>query len=802
MAAHREGEGASSRRRRPSSSSLSMPSVRDGRDHAGSRGGASRPNPSPRRGPSGRGARSASSRSSRPSPEIPRKTPHARNQPQGRRADTRPKADPPRRASARGSAVAANRASSSTRGDRGSQGRLSRPRTSRGGNAPAYAAVSVQSSASPRRQRRAPLAIAVIVAAALLAVGGFGIDHLLNGDRIYQGVSVGAVDVSGMTRDEAADALAAAYGDKVATGRGIVFASDEAAATVDVDTALAEEEAQAEQLSVEEARANKQLWVAEAGALGARVPVGELAEEAFAIGRDGGPLQRFQAATQTMSVSVRVVFDEEALEALALQIDETIGEPRVDCNVTVEEGAAAVTEGHDGTIVDRDEFRSKLSQGFLGDTPADFSFVAHVAFAPQRIGPEEAESVRAAMQAALDRGLTVAFEGNTWDLSGTDIGPWMATRVEEDDQGARLVPFLSEKEACADLLGRIRDAGFVSAVAVSFQNDNGEVQVVAREGSRYPLVADAVASADQALFGSFRENGSADADAQRPQATVPWGEAPERSSFDEALDMGLIGVICSYTTEYNDGPGTANRRHNIHLAADLLTDSIAAANGGVWSFSETMGGQADESMGFKGAHVISGGEYTDAIGGGICQVATTVFNAVYEAGYPVTERRNHSLYISSYPTGRDAAIAYPDLDLKWENDTDSDVLLRTRYTDSTLTVTLYGIDPGYVVSTKTGDWREGEPYKTKTKVDENEPEGTRYVKTKGADGRVITVHRTVRDRAGNLVHEEDFDSNYKPVNEVIVVGPNTPATDGDDEEETSQEKDSDDKEDARVSTGD
>lgn len=68
--------------------------------------------------------------------------------------------------------------------------------------------------------------------------------------------------------------------------------------------------------------------------------------------------------------------------------------------------------------------------------------------------------------------------------------------------------------------------------------------------------------------------------------------------------------------------------------------------------------------------------------------------------------------------------------------------MRSRYTDSSLTVTLYGIDPGYVVSTQTGDWETGEPFKKRTKVDESEPEGTRYVKTAGADGRSVTVHRT------------------------------------------------------------
>ena len=78
----------------------------------------------------------------------------------------------------------------------------------------------------------------------------------------------------------------------------------------------------------------------------------------------------------------------------------------------------------------------------------------------------------------------------------------------------------------------------------------------------------------------------------------------------------------------------------------MLNNSIARADGGEWSFNDTVG-EANEEAGFQAAHAIINGEYDDAIGGGIWQVATTVFNAVYEAGYPVTERRNHSLYILS-----------------------------------------------------------------------------------------------------------------------------------------------------------
>lgn len=688
----------------------------------------------------------------------------------------------------------------------------------------------------PRRRRKLPvIAVTFVLLVGLVIGGAAAADRLLNDARIYSGISIGDVDVSGMTEEEARAAVSAAYGERASRGRAVVYASEEARATVDVAAELAEQEAQAEQLSVEEAREDKLLWVAEAGTLGAHLPVSELVQEAFAVGRDGGIAERVAAARDGFTVPVRLAFDEEAVEALASDIDATIGEPRQDWDVAVQDGQATLVEGHEGTIVDRDWFRSLLTEGFLGDDPENVSFVAEASYAPLRIDEAAAEAARAAVQAALDVGASFSFEGTVWALSGGDLDSWITTEVRPAGEGYVLAPMLDERAARADLVGRIRDAGFASGATVSFEVSDGEVWVTTAEGSRYPLVAEALSEGREALFGEFDRTGGVVAAA--PSVEIGWGEAPSRATFDEAVDLGLIGEIASFTTEYNDGAGTANRRHNIHHAADLLTDSIAKANGGEWSFNDTMG-EANEANGFQAAHAIVNGEYEDAIGGGICQVATTVFNAVFESGFPVTERRNHSLYISSYPTGRDAAIAYPDLDLTWVNDSSSDVLLRTRYTDSTLTVTLFGIDPGYVVADQTGDWEPGDAYKTRTKVDENEPAGTHYVKTKGADGRRVTVHRVVRDRAGNLLHEEDFASNYAPVDEVIVEGPPAPGTaapapgkDDKDtephpdegkpwdeidaatapEEEQEKEEDKDDgragdtaesKEEARVSTGD
>ena len=117
--------------------------------------------------------------------------------------------------------------------------------------------------------------------------------------------------------------------------------------------------------------------------------------------------------------------------------------------------------------------------------------------------------------------------------------------------------------------------------------------------------------------------------------------------------------------------------------------------------------------------------------------------AVYDAGFPVLTRHNHSLYIASYPTGRDAAVSGPDLDFVWQNDSASDVLVRLSCVDGSVTATLYGVDPGYKVSTTTGDWGEGRKYETRTTIDDTLAPNTSYVKTRGTDA----VSYTHLDRA-------------------------------------------------------
>ena len=146
---------------------------------------------------------------------------------------------------------------------------------------------------------------------------------------------------------------------------------------------------------------------------------------------------------------------------------------------------------------------------------------------------------------------------------------------------------------------------------------------------------------------------------------------PERST-SEARAMGISRLVTAYTTTYGGEP---NRLHNVRLVAQLI-DGALIAPGAEFSFNRTTGERTAEK-GFREAPVIINGELQTGLGGGVCQVSTTVFNAAYEAGLPIAERTNHALYIDHYPLGRDATVNYPDLDLRFRNDTSRWMLVRT-----------------------------------------------------------------------------------------------------------------------------
>ena len=140
------------------------------------------------------------------------------------------------------------------------------------------------------------------------------------------------------------------------------------------------------------------------------------------------------------------------------------------------------------------------------------------------------------------------------------------------------------------------------------------------------------------------------------------------------------------------GESSSNRIHNVHLMADFI-DGTVIQPGETFSFNDVVGPRTAE-RGFLEGQEIIGSLVLPSIGGGVCQTATTLFNDAFELGLPILARTNHNLYLSHYPLGRDATVSWGGPDLVFRNDLKHGLLIKSSYTDQTLTFTFYGTPSG------------------------------------------------------------------------------------------------------------
>jgi len=235
----------------------------------------------------------------------------------------------------------------------------------------------------------------------------------------------------------------------------------------------------------------------------------------------------------------------------------------------------------------------------------------------------------------------------------------------------------------------------------------------------------------------------------------------------EANALGVRRQLTSFTTDM--GPSSSNRIHNVHLMADFI-DGTLIRPGEVFSFNRVVGPRTAQ-RGFLEGQEIIGSLVLPSIGGGVCQTATTLFNDAFEVGLPVLERHNHNLYLSHYPLGRDATVSWGGPDLKFRNDLEHAILIKSSYTDATLTFTFYGTPEDRRVVAETGpkvNWRGP---RMSYAVDPNAPYGSvKVVSGSGEMGFDVTVQRVVYAH-GKLLRRDRFVSTYIPDSPTTVYGP-------------------------------
>jgi vancomycin resistance protein YoaR len=241
-------------------------------------------------------------------------------------------------------------------------------------------------------------------------------------------------------------------------------------------------------------------------------------------------------------------------------------------------------------------------------------------------------------------------------------------------------------------------------------------------------------------------------------------KAPEFTTA-EARALGISTVLASFSTFYS---GTADRIRNLTLAVSLL-DGTLVAPGQDFSLNEAVGPRTLE-RGFRVAPVIIGGEYEEDVGGGVSQVATTVFNAAWEAGLKLVARAPHSLYISRYPLGRDATVNYPDLDLKFRNDTGRWLVVLGASGRDGIAITIAGAPTGRRVVSSAGPLEVTGSVPIKRVPDPELLVGSKVVEEFGSPPRSVTVERTVYDRDGDVLYDETWRTNYRGEKRIVRVG--------------------------------
>ena len=238
---------------------------------------------------------------------------------------------------------------------------------------------------------------------------------------------------------------------------------------------------------------------------------------------------------------------------------------------------------------------------------------------------------------------------------------------------------------------------------------------------------------------------------------------PERTTA-EALAMGIDTRMSSYKT-YNSG--TADRITNLQLGVQAL-DGTLVEPGGTFSLNDAIGERTVE-RGFRSAPVIIGNEYAEEVGGGTSQVATTAFNAAWEAGLTITERHPHSLYISRYQLGRDATVYWPSLDLKFVNDTDTWVLVKGFVESDGISIAIYGGESRRVESSASPLVVTG-PVPVERVDDPTLAKGKRVVEEEGSAPTRTSATRKVYSADGELIHSETWTTSYDGEDRVVRIG--------------------------------
>ena len=497
--------------------------------------------------------------------------------------------------------------------------------------------------------KKANLAVAAIIA---LLLGGWFVDDVQAGDVVGRNTSAAGVDLSGLDRDQAIAALESSpFGDTV--------------------VALAHDGSEAE------------VTVADLGlSLDAEATADAALTKPAIFTR---PFVWARSLISTRTLDAVIAADDDTIAELFTSNEDVLALATSSPEIDLIDGQFVIAVTDDSTVADLSQLQADVLAAVQSGNGDSISI--DVPLTSASVDTELADQIIEEANELVDGGIAIHLVGEPQShyLPEQSLRQWVTFAPTGSAD-----PFLLDVEAAItsmkslfdDLAEPTEEAGFAI-------DDDGTVMIIGN-----------AANANCCDETTANEVWAAVLDGQDSVDVYPTGDNRERG-IEWAESLGIVEVIGEFTSEFTPGQ---TRVTNIRRIAEITQGAIIEP-GGEFSINDFVGVRTREN-GFVGAGVISNGVFSESVGGGISQYATTLFNAAFFAGLDYGEYQSHSIYISRYPYGREATVSHPAPDLEILNTTPYGVLIWSTSTESSVTVQLFSTK--WVSGEQTGQTRQGQ----------------------------------------------------------------------------------------------
>lgn len=253
----------------------------------------------------------------------------------------------------------------------------------------------------------------------------------------------------------------------------------------------------------------------------------------------------------------------------------------------------------------------------------------------------------------------------------------------------------------------------------------------------------------------------------KEEYTIPLTITKPKVTTAQIGSEAFPDVLATFTTRYD--ASNTDRTTNLRIACQKLNEKVVLA-GDTFSYNQTLG-ERTVAAGYKNGKIYENGEVVDGIGGGICQISSTLYNAVLMANMKVTERRNHQFVTSYVPAGRDATVVYGLTDFKFKNTRTYAIKIKAGVSNGIATISIYGIkeENEYTTSFETKTI-SSIPFTVKYVDDATLSTGTEKVKQKGANGLISETYM-IKSLNGKVVSRELLSRDtYSAMQKIILKG--------------------------------